>query len=82
MKDIYQLHARGHMHPDTGITGRIQTVSETTFTDENEAADYIPTFKKSCVTRKSYGDTAYMDPDTIDIKVVKLILKGNNSESQ
>lgn len=81
MKDIYQLHATGQIHPDTGITGRIQTVSRITFTDRNDAISYIPTFRESCITRKSGGDTSYMNPDTIDIKVVELILKGITDES-
>ncbi len=74
MSDTYQLHATGHLHPDTGITGRSQIVSKRVFADRDNAVAYIPTFRESCVTRKSDCDMAYMDPDTIDIKVVELDL--------
>lgn len=74
MSDIYQLHASGHVHPDTGISGRTQIISKKVFVDRDDAVAHMPTFRESCVTRKSDCDMAYMDPDTIDIKVVELDL--------
>lgn len=74
MSDIYQLHATGHIHPDTGITGHTKTVSRKVFANRDDAVAHILTFQELCVTRKSDCDMAYMDPDTIDIKVVELDL--------
>lgn len=71
VKYVYQLHAKGRLHPDTGITGHESMVSNI-FAFEKDARAYKASFTKGCTNQHKNNRMIWLDPLVIKVAIVRL----------
>ena len=71
---LYQLVAKGHRHPDVGLSGSVTTHSRRVFRSPGAAEAHAPEFRAACCSPRSPRDMHYMDPAGVEVSTVALEL--------